>query len=443
MILNPQGLVDWHGVASQTIYFKDLLAQLGIEMEVFKVGTYKSAVEPYTSMEMSEENREQITAYTSSIWNNMVKGVSLSRNITPEALNQCADRYMAFTSPEETLAAGLVDTLLYIDETKDYLKQLMTIDNSEGLKVLSLNEVKNIQKNVPLDKSGNIIAMYYAEGQIVDAPSTGNMGTTPEIVGDKVCKDLRKIRDDETIKAVILRVNSPGGSAYASEQIWNEVIKLKEKKPVIVSMGGYAASGGYYISCAADTIIAQPNTITGSIGIFGMFPNPHKLITEKLKLNVETVKSNKHADLGSMFRPYSADERAIMQRYINRGYALFTKRCADGRKMSIADIEAVAQGRVWTGEMAKELGLVDLLGDIELAKKIAAEKAGIENYTLISYPEEENALTMLLNQTKESYIESRIGKMAGQFKNELNFINNVEQMNALQARMPYEIHLMN
>ena len=242
---------------------------------------------------------------------------------------------------------------------------------------------------------------------------------------------------------MILRVNSPGGSAYASEQIWNEVVKLKEKKPVIVSMGGYAASGGYYISCAADTIIAQPNTITGSIGIFGMFPNPHKLITEKLKLNVETVKSNKHADLGSMFRPYSADERAIMQRYINRGYALFTKRCADGRKMSIADIEAVAQGRVWTGEMAKELGLVDLLGDIELAKKIAAEKAGIENYTLISYPEEENALTMLLNQTKESYIESRIGKMAGQFKNELNFINNVEQMNALQARMPYEIHLMN
>ena len=442
VILNPQGLVDWHGVASQTIYFKDLLAQLGIEMEVFKVGTYKSAVEPYTSMEMSEENREQITAYTSSIWNNMVKGVSLSRNITPEELNKCADRYMAFTSPEETLAAGLVDTLLYMDETKDYLKQLMGIDNGESLKVLSLNEVKNIQKNVPLDKSGNIIAMYYAEGQIVDAPSTGNMGTTPEIVGDKVCKDLRKICDDETIKAVILRVNSPGGSAYASEQIWNEVVKLKEKKPVIVSMGGYAASGGYYISCAADTIIAQPNTITGSIGIFGMFPNPHKLITEKLKLNIETVKSNKHADFGSMSRPYSADERAIMQGYINRGYATFIKRCADGRQMSTAEIEAVAQGRVWTGEMAQEIGLVDLMGDIEMAEKIAAEKAGIDSYTLISYPEEENALTMLLNQTKESYIESRIGKVVGQFKNELNFINNIEQMNVLQARMPYEIHII-
>ena len=442
VILNPQGLVDWHGVASQTIYFKDLLAQLGIEMEVFKVGTYKSAVEPYTSMEMSEENREQITAYTSSIWNNMVQGVSLSRGITPEKLNECADRYMALTSPEETLAAGLVDTLLYMDETKNYLKQLMGIGKNDKLKTLSLNEVKNIQKNTPLDKSGNIIAMYYAEGQIVDVPSSGNISGSPEIVGNKVCKDLSKLREDETVKAVILRVNSPGGSAFASEQIWNEVVKLKAKKPVIVSMGDYAASGGYYISCAADTIIAQPTTLTGSIGIFGMFPNPHKLITDKLKLNVETVKSNKHSDLGSMFRPYNAEERAIMQAYINRGYALFTKRCADGRQMSIADIEAVAQGRVWTGELAKELGLVDLLGDIELAKEIAAEKAGIDSYTLISYPEEENMLAMLLNQTKESYIDARISKAAGLFKNEFNLIYNLEQMNNLQARMPYEIHLI-
>ena len=440
VILNPQGLVDWHGVASQTIYYKDLLAQLGIEMEVFKVGTYKSAVEPYISSKMSKENREQITAYTSSIWNNMVQGVSQSRGITPDKLNQYADRYMAFTSPEETLAAGLVDTLLYMDETRAYLKQLMSEDKS--LKTLSLNEVKNIQKNVPLDKSGNIIAMYYAEGQIVDKPSTG-MGTTPEIVGNKVCVDLRKLCDDDNVKAVILRVNSPGGSAYASEQIWNEVVKLKEKKPVIVSMGGYAASGGYYISCAADTIIAQPTTLTGSIGIFGMFSNPHKLITDKLKLNVETVKSNKHADFGSMTRPFSADERAIMQGYINRGYATFIKRCADGRQMSTADIEAVAQGRVWTGEMAKELGLVDLLGDIELAKKIAAEKAGIDSYTLISYPKQASTLDMLLNQTKESYIETRIEKMVGSLKSEFNLIYNLEQMNCLQARLPYEIHLMN
>ena len=442
VILNPQGMVDWHGMASQTIYFKDLLAQVGVEMEVFKVGTYKSAVEPYTSMEMSQENREQITAYTSSIWNSMVEGVSLSRNLTSKQLNQFADEYIAFSGAEAILKAGLVDTLLYMDGTKAYLKQLMSTEEEDRLEVLTLNEVKNLQKNVPLDKSGNIIAMYYAEGQIVDAPSTG-MNTTPEIVGEKVATDLRKLRDDKTVKAVILRVNSPGGSAFASEQIWNEVVKLKEKKPVIVSMGDYAASGGYYISCAADTIIAQPTTLTGSIGIFGMFPNPHKLINDKLKLNIETVKTNKLADFGNMSRPFNADERAIMQNYINKGYATFIQRCADGRQMPTTDIEAVAQGRVWTGEMALDLGLVDLLGDIELAQEIAAEKAGIESYTLIRYPKEQGAFDMLLDQAKESYIETRLGKIAGQFKEEFNLIYNLERMNNLQARLPYTIHLTN
>lgn len=440
IILNPQGMAYWHGIASQTFYYKDLLARLGVEMEVFKVGTYKSAVEPYTSMEMSAENREQITAYITSIWNNMVEEVSLSRGLTAEQLNEYADRYMAFEGAEASLEAGLVDTLLYMDGTKAYLKEKMEIEDDERLTVLSLDEVKNIQKNVPLDKSGNIIAMYYAEGQIVDAPSTG-MSPTPEIVGETVAMDLRKLRDDETIKAVILRVNSPGGSAFASEQIWNEVVKLKEKKPVIVSMGDYAASGGYYISCAADTIIAQPNTITGSIGIFGMFPNPHKFINDKLKMNVETVKTNKLADFGSMFRPFNNDERAIMQQYINQGYATFIKRCADGRDMNTSDIEAVAQGRVWTGEMALELGLIDLLGDIRLAEEIAAKKAGIESYTLISYPEEQSAFAMLLDQTKESYIETRIGKVMKEYKNELNLIYNLENWSSIQARLPYEIHL--
>lgn len=442
IILNPQGIVDWHGLASQTIYFKDLLEQVGVEMEVFKVGTYKSAVEPYTSTEMSAENREQITAYITSIWDNMVENVALSRGISEERLNYYADQYMAFCPTEECLSAGLVDTLLYKDATKDYLKKLMAVDEDERLKVMTLDEVKNIQKNVPLDKSGNIIAIYYAEGQIVDNPSTG-VNTAPEIVGEKVCIDLRKLRDDENVKAVVLRVNSPGGSAYASEQIWNEVIKLKEKKPVIVSMGDLAASGGYYISCAADTIIAQPNTLTGSIGIFGMFPNPHKLITDKLKLNIETVKTNRFSDFGAMGRPFSSDERAIMQRYINKGYATFIQRCADGRGMPKADIEAVAQGRVWTGEMAMEVGLVDLLGDIELAKEIAAEKAGVESYTLISYPEEVGAFAMLLDQTKESYIETRFSKFAREFGTELSLIRNIEEWSSLQARLPYEIHLMN
>jgi protease-4 len=295
--------------------------------------------------------------------------------------------------------------------------------------------------STPFNKSGNIIAVYYAEGQIVDEPSN-NVSASPEIVGEKMCIDLRKLRDDKDVKAVILRVNSPGGSAYASEQIWNEVVKLKAKKPVIVSMGDFAASGGYYISCAADTIIAQPNTLTGSIGIFGIFPNPHNLITDKLKLNVETVKTNRFADFGAMGRPFNTDERAIMQRYINNGYATFIQRCADGRGMTNADIEAVAQGRVWTGEMAQGLGLVDLLGDIEMAEEIAAGMAGIEDYTLISYPKEQSMLTMLLDQTKEDYIEARIGKLAGELQHELNLIYNIDSWSNLQTRMPYEIHLM-
>ena len=390
---------------------------------------------------MSNENREQITAYITSIWDNMVEGVSLSRGISAKLLNEYADRYIAFEGAEASLAAGLVDTLLYMDGTKAYLQLLMDTEEDERLAVLSIDDMKNLQKAVPLDKSGNIIAMYYAEGQIVDEASVG-MSTAPEIVGEKVSMDLRKLRDDENVKAVILRVNSPGGSAFASEQIWNEVVKLKEKKPVIVSMGDYAASGGYYISCAADTIIAQPTTITGSIGIFGMFPNPHKLINDKLKLNIETVKTNKLADFGSMSRPFNADERAIMQRYINQGYATFVKRCADGRNMSTSEIEAIAQGRVWTGEMAMGLGLVDLLGDIETAKEIAAQKAGIDSYTLICYPEEKDVFAMFMEQAKESYIETRIGETARQFKDELNLIYNIESMNRLQARMPFTIHLM-
>lgn len=442
IILNPQGCVDWHGLASQTIYFKDLLDQLGVEMEVFKVGTYKSAVEPYTSTEMSAENREQTTAYITSIWNNMVENVSLSRGISAERLNAYADRYMALCPTEECLSTGLVDTLLYKDATKDYLKELMATTESERLNIVSISDVKDSSISPLLNKSGNIIAMYYAEGQIVDKPSN-DVSASPEIVGEKMCIDLRKLRDDKDVKAVILRVNSPGGSAYASEQIWNEVVKLKAKKPVIVSMGDFAASGGYYISCAADTIIAQPNTLTGSIGIFGIFPNPHKLITNTLKLNIETVKTNRFADFGAMGRPLNTSERAIMQRYINNGYATFIQRCADGRGMAKADIEAVAQGRVWTGEMAMNLGLVDLVGDIELAKEIAAEKAGIDSYTLISYPEEENMLEMLLNQTKESYIEARFGKFAREFERELNLIRNIEEWSNLQARLPYEIHLMN
>ena len=436
VILNPKGIVDWHGLASQTIYFKDLLDQLGVEMEVFKVGTYKSAVEPYTSTEMSDENREQITAYITSIWNNMVDNVSLSRGISAEQLNYYADQYMAFCPTEECLTAGLVDTLLYKDATRDYLKQLMNTDEDDRLEVVTLNEVKNIQKNVPLDKSGNIIAVYYAYGEIDSTPSTDE-----GINSKKVIRDLRKLREDEAVKAVVLRVNSPGGSAFGSEQIWREVLLLKAEKPVIVSMGDYAASGGYYISCAADCIVADPTTLTGSIGIFGMFPMLENLLTDKLDLHFATVKTNRYADMGDMTRPFNDAERAALQKYINNGYKLFVQRCADGRGMSVEAIEKIAEGRVWTGATAKELGLVDELGGLDKAIEIAAQKSGIEAYSIIHHPSQESFFDSLMEPIKEDYIQGQLAETMGEYYEYVKFIQNVQNMDRIQARMPFDLRI--
>lgn len=443
IIMNPMGMVDWHGLATQTIFYTDLMKKAGLEMQIFKVGTYKSAVEPYFETKMSDANREQVTSYLNSIWDNMVEGVSLARNLSPEELNVLADQHMVTENAETTLNAGLVDTLLYMDGVKDYLRQLMELDEEASVPTLTLAEVKNIGKKKPLDKSGNIIAIYYAQGGIVQTPSDGNFSGSPEIASDKVITDLRKLRDDESVKAVIFRVNSGGGSAYASEQIWREVITLKEKKPVIVSMGDMAASGGYYISCAADTIIAQPTTLTGSIGIFGMFPCAEELLNDKLALHFDVVKTNELSDFGTLDRKMDEREKAKMQRHIEEGYQTFITRCADGRGMTTEQIDAIGQGRVWTGEQALEIGLVDLLGDLELAEQIAAEKAGIESYSLIAYPEKESPFAMMANAVKEDYIDARVNSTFGQWADELSFFENLSTTDRIQARMPYAIHLIN
>ena len=296
--------------------------------------------------------------------------------------------------------------------------------------------MKNVKRNTPLDKSGNIIAVYYAFGGIDDS-------TSPEegINSEKVIKDLRKLREDETIKAVVLRVNSPGGSAYGSEQIWREVVLLKEKKPIIVSMGDYAASGGYYISCAADYIVADPTTLTGSIGIFGMFPNMEELLTDKLGLHFDMVKTNKFADMGTLARPFNADERAAMQNYINNGYKLFVKRCADGRGMSVEAIEKIAEGRVWTGATAKELGLVDELGGLDKAIEIAAQKAEVEAYSLLTYPSKESFFSSLMNEGKNNYIEGQLMETLGESYSSIKFIQSVKDMDRIQARMPFDLRI--
>ncbi len=436
IIVNPQGSISWHGLASQPIFYKDLLKKVGVEMQIFKVGTYKSAVEPFIATEMSDANREQVTAFMASIWGRLLEDVSASRNIPVETLNKLADEMMELQPAETYIANGLADTLLYKDGVLDYLKEISGREADESLRTLSLADMKNVKRNTPLDKSGNIIAVYYAFGGIDDS-------TSPEegINSEKVIKDLRKLREDETIKAVVLRVNSPGGSAYGSEQIWREVVLLKEKKPVIVSMGDYAASGGYYISCAADYIVADPTTLTGSIGIFGMFPNMEELLTDKLGLHFDMVKTNKFADMGTLARPFNSDERAAMQNYINNGYKLFVKRCADGRGMSVEAIEKIAEGRVWTGATAKELGLVDELGGLDKAIEIAAQKAEVEAYSLLTYPSKESFFSSLMNEGKNNYIEGQLMETLGEAYPSIKFIQNVKDMDRIQARMPFDLRI--
>lgn len=433
--INPQGSLGWHGLATQTYFLKDLYDKIGIEMQVFRVGTYKSAVEPYIATQMSDANREQTQAFVNSIWGQMVADVAESRNIPADSLNALADRNMDLQPTETYIATGLADTLMYQDEMLAYLKQLTDTEEDDALNKLYLDDMVNVQRNVPKDKSGNILAVYYAAGTIGSSELPTDEGIDP----GKVTKDLRKLREDESVKAVVLRVNSPGGSAFGSEEIWREVTLLKEKKPVIVSMGDYAASGGYYISCAADWIVAQPTTLTGSIGIYGAIPNAGKLLNDKLGIHFDGVKTNKLADLGDMTRPFNEEEKALMQNMVNKGYELFTQRCADGRKMPIDEIKKIAEGRVWTGEMAKDLKLVDELGGIDRAIAVAAERAEIEDYTVMSYPKQEDFISSLMSSGTDRYLSARMKDELGVFYEPFRHLQNLKNSDPVQARLPFMI----
>lgn len=437
VMLNPQGAVEWKGIAARPIFFKGLLEKLGIEMQIFKVGTYKSAVEPFINTEMSPENREQVAEYAGSIWNSLVSEVSASRNLSVECLNELADQMLLFSPAEKNVETGLVDTLIYHNDIRNYIKTQIGLDKDEKLPVLSLSDMINVKKNTPKDKSGNIVAVYYASGDIVTTASS--VSSDECIASEKVIKDLRKLQKDEDVKAVVLRVNSGGGSAFASEQIWYAIEELKKEKPVVVSMGDYAASGGYYISCGADWIIADPTTLTGSIGIFGMIPNVEGL-TNKLGLKFDVVKTNKFADIGAMGRAMNADERALIQSSINEGYDLFTKRCAEGRNMTQEEIDKIGQGRVWTGSKALELGLVDELGGINRALEVAIERAKVEGYTVVAYPEKESMLNSILKDTPTNYIEAKLLKdNLGSYYKEFNLLKNLENADYLQARVPFSL----
>ena len=438
VIVNPEGSIGWHGLAAQPVFFKNLLEKVGVEMQIFKVGTYKSAVEPFIATEMSDANREQITEYASSIWNEMVNAVAQSRGISADKLNGYADRYMDFCQAEEYVECGLADTLLYKDGVLDYLKALAGTGNDGKLEIATLEDVKEkIETDNILNNAGKgKIAVYYAVGDI-DGSTSADEG----INSKKVIKELRELREDADVKAVVLRVNSPGGSAYGSEQIWREVVLLKAAKPVIVSMGDCAASGGYYISCAADCIVANSTTLTGSIGIFGMFPVAEKLLKEKIGLDFDVVKTNKLADMGSFARSFRPEESAIMQSYVNDGYDLFLKRCADGRKMSVEDIDKIGQGRVWTGSKAKELGLVDEIGDLDKAIAIAAQRAGLDEYSVNSYPEESDFMTKLLEGDEKDYMESALRETMGEYYDCIRIVRNIRNIAPIQARVPFDLNI--
>lgn len=427
--MNPSGSLDWRGISAQTVFFKDLLDKVGVKMQIFKVGTYKSAVEPFMAMEMSDANREQVREYVGSVWASMLGEVSESRNIPVDSLDALADGGRLMVDADYCVAAGMVDSLSYKNDMTEVLAAMLGLDEDEEPEMLALSDMKNVKRAVPKDKSGNIVAVYYAEGDIVDDGETG-------IVSVKMIDDIKKLRKDDDVKAVVLRVNSPGGSAFGSEQIWKEIADLKAEKPVVVSMGDYAASGGYYISCNANYIFAQSMTLTGSIGIFGMMPDG-KTLADRLGVAIETVNTNRYSDYGSVYRPMNDGEAALTQSSVADGYDLFLKRCAAGRMMSVADIDKIAQGRVWTGTMAKEIGLVDEIGGLDDAVDKAVELAGIESYTLLSYPGRKSVLDDFYSAF--SYVKASPSlSLEGVVE---SFKDAYEGKVSLQARLPFYLEL--
>ncbi len=433
VILNPTGVLDLHGLVSQPMYYKGLFDKLGIEMQVFKVGTFKSAVEPYIMDKMSDANRLQVSSYVNDIWGTILNGISKSRNIPVAELDSIADTFPLFKNPEEIIAKGLADTLMYETDVKQMLATMTGKQKVKDLKLASVGNLKSVElKNKP--KGSAVIAVLYAEGSIVSGNSNDDINDRYYI------RQIEKLKNDKDTKAVVLRVNSPGGSAYASEQIWKAVTDLKTVKPVVVSMGGYAASGGYYISCNASKIIAQPSTLTGSIGIFGIFPNVEGLVN-KIGISFDNVKTNKFSDFGDITRPMRDDEKEMLQTYIDKGYDLFLTRCSEGRAIPKDSLSKIAEGRVWTGNQALEIGLVDALGGIDMAIEEAAKIAGYNEYSIKRYPRQKDFFEELLSDKKQ---EIAVNAMKAYFGEDYSLIKTIKEIKEMkeqdfiQARLPYD-----
>ena len=436
--LNPQGMLDWHGLSSQRIYLKDMLAKFGVKMQVSKVGTYKSATEMFTEEKMSDADRQQTSTYLNGIWKYLLKGVSESRNIPIAKLNEYADSVITFANPTSYLKMKLIDKLLYTDQVRNEVKKRLGINSDDEIHQISLTDLKAVEPA----KGGSEVAVYYAYGDIVDSPVSNTSFNQHSIVGKDVCNDLKELMDDDDVKAVVIRVNSGGGSAFASEQMWHQIMELKKVKPVVVSMGGYAASGGYYMSVPANWIVAEPTTITGSIGIFGMFPDFSGLASEKLGIKFDEVKTNKNGTFGSTMRPLTPDEMRMLQVYIDRGYTTFKNRVAQGRNLTMVQVEAIAQGHVYTGEDALKIKLVDELGGLDKAVKKAAQLAKIDNYYKVSYPSPVNWFDQIFGESvQDNYLNEQLYTSLGIFYQPFSILRTINQQSAIQARLPYIINI--
>lgn len=440
--INPKGIVDWHGIGAQTMFYKDFMAKFGVKCEVVKVGTFKSATETFTEEKMSDANRLQTQTFIDGTWQNICTAVSKSRGISIDSLNSYADSYLALQSTEMLMKAKMVDGMMYSDKVKDAVKKMMKLEKDDDIAQLTLNDMLNVKDE---KVEGDKIAIYYASGDIVQDPKAATMfGNNDYIASRKVCKDLEDLMNDDDVKAVVVRINSGGGDAYASEQMWHQMSELRKVKPVVVSMGDYAASGAYYMSAPASWIVAQPNTLTGSIGIFAVIPDFSGLVTTKLGVRFDEVKTNRNSTFGNlMARPFNAEEKAMLQASVNRGYSLFRQRVADGRRLPVESVEKIAQGRVWLATDALNIKLVDQLGGIDDAVKKAAQLAKLKEYYTSDYPATASWIDNLLNSMSSSgtYLDAQLRQTLGELYQPFTVLRSIDKREAIQARIPYAISI--
>lgn len=440
--INPKGAIDWHGIGAQTMFYKDFMAKFGVKWEVVKVGTFKSATETFTEEKMSDANRLQTQTFIDGTWRNVCNAVSKSRGISVDSLNSYADSYLALQATETLVKAKMVDGMMYGDQVKDAVKKMMKLEKDDDIAQLTLNDMLNVKDG---KVEGSEIAVYYAEGDIVQDPKAATMfGNNNYIASRKVCKDLEDLMNDDDVKAVVVRINSGGGDAYASEQMWHQMSELRKVKPVVVSMGDYAASGAYYMSAPASWIVAQPNTLTGSIGIFAVIPDLSGLVTSKLGVRFDEVKTNRNSTFGNlMARPFNAEEKAMLQASVNRGYSLFRQRVAEGRRLPVESVEKIAQGRVWLATDALNIKLVDQLGGIDDAVKKAAQLAKLKDYYTSDYPAAASWMDAMLNSMSSSgtYLDEQLRQTLGDFYQPFTMLRSIDKREAIQARIPYAISI--